>query len=115
MRTKVQQVIKNLPVAEKLPLHIHSVYGEVAEYCYVEIEGKKYSVTHIDSRYMYIKKLGYTQVYLIINTMLGGDFSFYHLFDDTGIRLREVDLSLNRIVTYDSILTAINEYYQLVH
>jgi hypothetical protein len=103
-----------MTVKQSLPLHVNSINGEIAELCYIDISEKRYIVTHIMSTHIVLKRVGFKQVLLVINTLLGDTFTFIHLFTDSTIPLKNVDLSINRQVTYDEIVDSIHEYYHQV-
>lgn len=109
-------------IGPSLPLHINSSTSVVDELCYIQLDetvlGKvyerKYIVTQLASTYILMTRVGYKQQYLIINTLLGDTFMFVHLFHDRNIPLKNVDFSLNRVVTYDAILDTIHQYYHQI-
>lgn len=105
-----------MTVHPSLPLHVNSITGEIDELCYIDISDKRYIVTHIHSTHILLRRVGYKQILLVVNTLLGDSFTFIHLFTDSTIPLKGVDLSINRLVTYDAIVDAVHEhYYQIVY
>jgi len=101
-------------IGKLIPLHINSITGEIDELCYIELNEKKYIITHIHHGFMILKRVGIKQSFMLINTTIEHEFTFSVLFDSKDIPLKGMDFSLNRVVTYFTVLDAISEFYNQV-